>query len=130
METQLCLKIWKELSLWNKIKFLILNIFRTRCCKPLILQTQITWSNRIHSLKYLRSATFGSKDIVIRKSDLWQRLYSSKSWTTWLRCTPQAKNYPFVLMSSPIKIWGKSVQIEKQKLLLHILMHINFFINV
>ena len=35
----------------------------------MIFQTQITWSNRIHSLKYLRSATFGSKDIVIRKSE-------------------------------------------------------------
>ena len=62
-----CLK--KELSLWNKIKYLNLNIFRTQCCKPLIFQTQITWSNRIHSLKYLRSSTFGSNDIVIRKSE-------------------------------------------------------------
>ena len=59
----------KELSIWNKIKYLNLNIFRTRCCKPLIFQTQIIWSNTIHSLKYLRSATFGSKDIVIRKSE-------------------------------------------------------------
>ena len=59
----------KELSLWNKIKYLNLNIFRTRCCIPLIFQTQIIWSNRIHSLKYLRSATFGSKDIGIRKSE-------------------------------------------------------------
>ena len=32
----------KELSLWNKIKSLNLNIFRTRCCKPSIFQTQIT----------------------------------------------------------------------------------------
>ena len=59
----------KELSLWNKIKYFNLNIFRTRCCKPLIFQTQIIRSNRIHSLKYLRSVTFGSKDIVIRKSE-------------------------------------------------------------
>ena len=58
----------KELSLLNKIKYLNLNIFRFWCCKPLIFQTQIIWSNRIHSLKYLRSATFGSKDIEIRKS--------------------------------------------------------------
>jgi len=50
-----------------EIKYLNLNIFRTRCCKPLIFQTQIILSNRIHSLKYLRSATFSSKDIVIRK---------------------------------------------------------------
>ena len=53
----------------NKIKYLNLNILRTRCCKPLIFQTQIIGSNRIHSLKYLRSATFGSKDIVIMKSE-------------------------------------------------------------
>ena len=59
----------KELSLWNKIKYLNLNIFRARCCKSLIFQTQIIWSNRIHSLKYLRSTTFGSKDKVIRKSE-------------------------------------------------------------
>ena len=63
------LKVTKELSLWNEIKYLNLNIFRTRFCKPLIFQTQISWSNRIHSLKYLRSATFGSKDIVIKKSE-------------------------------------------------------------
>ena len=61
--------IAKELSLCNKIKYLNLNIFRTRCCKPLIFQTQIIRSNRFHSLKYLRSATFGSKDIAIRKSE-------------------------------------------------------------
>jgi len=36
------------LSLWNKIKYLNLNIFITRGCKPLIFQTQIIWSNRIH----------------------------------------------------------------------------------
>jgi len=63
---------WKELSLWNKIKYLNLNIFRTRCCKPLIFQTQIIWSTRIHSLKYLRSATFGSKDVVISKSEFFR----------------------------------------------------------
>ena len=59
----------KELSLWNKIKYLNLNIFRSRCCKPLIFQTQIIWSNGIHNLNYLRSATFDSQDIVIRKSE-------------------------------------------------------------
>ena len=59
----------KELGLWNKIKYLNLNIFRTRCFKPLIFQTQIIWSNRMLSLKYLRSTTFGSKAIVIRKSE-------------------------------------------------------------
>jgi len=44
----------KELSLWNKIEYLNLNIFRIRWCKPLKFQTQIIWSNRIHSLKYLK----------------------------------------------------------------------------
>ena len=71
----------KELSLWNKIKYLNLNIFRTRCCKPLIFQTQIIWSNKIHSLKYLRSATFGSKDIVIRKSE-----FVAKTQFLWPCC--------------------------------------------
>ena len=64
------------MSLWNKLKYLNPNIFRTRCCKPLIFQTQIIWFNRIHSLKYLRYATLGSKDIVIWKQNLWQRLNS------------------------------------------------------
>ena len=59
----------KELSLQHKIKYLNLNIFRTRCCKPLIFQTQIVLCYRIHSLKYLRYATFGCKVIVIRKSE-------------------------------------------------------------
>ena len=59
----------KELSLCNKIKYLTPNIFSTRWCKLLIFQTQITWFNRIHSLKYPRSTTFGSKDIVIIKSE-------------------------------------------------------------
>ena len=31
----------KELNLCNKIKYVNLNILRTRCCKPLIFQTQI-----------------------------------------------------------------------------------------
>ena len=30
---------------------------------------KLIWSNRIHSSKYLRSTTFGSKDIVIRKAE-------------------------------------------------------------
>ena len=62
--------IWKkELSLCRKLNYLNPNIFRTRCCKLLIFQTQTIWSNRIHSLKYLKFTTFGSKDIVIRKSE-------------------------------------------------------------
>ena len=35
----------------------------------MIFQTQIISFKRSHSLKYLRSTTFGSKDIVIRKSE-------------------------------------------------------------
>ena len=59
----------KGIESLEQIKYLNLNIFRTQCCKPSIFQTQIIWSNRIHCLKYLRSATFGSKDIVIIKSE-------------------------------------------------------------
>ena len=43
---------------------------RFSCCKILVFQTQIIWSNRIHSLKYQRSQTLGSKDIEIRKVEL------------------------------------------------------------
>ena len=56
----------KELNLWNKIKYLNLNIFRTRCCKPMIFQTFIT---EFLVLNIIMPATFGSKDIVIRKSE-------------------------------------------------------------
>ena len=44
-------------------------IFRIQCRKPLIFQTYIIWSNRIHSLKYLRSTTLESKDIGFRKAE-------------------------------------------------------------
>ena len=43
-------------------------IFSTWWCKPLIFQTWIFSSNRIHSLKYLRSTALGYKDIEIRTS--------------------------------------------------------------
>ena len=43
--------------------------FLTWWCMPLIFHIQNIWSNKIHSFKYLRSPTFGSKDIVIRKSE-------------------------------------------------------------
>ena len=36
--------------------------------KPLIYQTYIIWSNRIYSLKYLKSTTLVCTDIRIRKS--------------------------------------------------------------
>ena len=58
-----------ELSLCNKVKYLNPNILRNWCCKPLIFQALIIWFNRIYSLKYIRSVTFGSKDIVSRKSE-------------------------------------------------------------
>ena len=48
---------------WKGIESLEQNqILKPRCCKHLIFQTQIIWSNRIHSLKYLRSSTFGFKE--------------------------------------------------------------------
>ena len=56
-------------------------------CKPLIYPTQIIWSNRIQNSKYLGSNPSGCKDIGIIKLDS-------------LTKTP----------SSPIKIWGNSVQ--------------------
>ena len=53
------------------------SLAQTQIFKPLeadvvnlwYFKFRIFWSNRIHSLKYLRSTTFGSKDIVIRKSE-------------------------------------------------------------
>ena len=57
----------KELSLCHKLKFSNPYIFTTGWRRPLIFQTYIIWSNRIHSLKYLRSTTLGCKDIRIRK---------------------------------------------------------------
>ena len=94
----------KELIFWNKIKYLNQNIFRTRCWKPLIFQTQITWSNRNHSLKYLRYATFGSKDIVIRKSE-----FAAKTQFLW-------EHHNDLFMD-----WGEGIQIlfwDRQKKLL------------
>ena len=59
----------KELSLCHKLHYSNPNIFRIGYCKPFIFQTQTIWSNRFNSLKYLKFTTFGSKDIVIRKSE-------------------------------------------------------------
>ena len=53
----------KELSLCHKLGFSNPYIFGTQCRKPLIFQTYIIRSNRIHSLKYLRSTTLEYKDI-------------------------------------------------------------------
>ena len=40
LESASSIRSAKELSLCHKLKYLNLNIFRTRCCKPLIFQTQ------------------------------------------------------------------------------------------
>ena len=61
-------EITKEFSFCNKLEFSNHNIFATLWCKPLIFQTQVFWSSRMHSLKYLRSTTLGCKDIGILKS--------------------------------------------------------------
>ena len=62
-------RVLKELSLCHKLKFSNPYIYGTWCCRLLILQTKIIWSNRIHSLKYLWSTTLESKDIGFRKAD-------------------------------------------------------------
>ena len=49
----------KELSLWIKSQFSNTYISTTKLCKPLIFQILIVWSNRSHSLKYLRFTTMG-----------------------------------------------------------------------
>ena len=49
----------------------LINLFisATGWFEPLIFQTEIIGSKRIHSLEYLRSTTFGYKDIEIVKSE-------------------------------------------------------------
>ena len=49
------------MSFCHKLRFVKPNISATGWCKTLIFQTQIMWSTRIHSLKYLRSTTLGCK---------------------------------------------------------------------
>ena len=49
--------------------FIVTKIPTTKWCIPFIFQTCIGWSTRIHSLKYLRSAIFGFKEIGISKSE-------------------------------------------------------------
>ena len=44
-------------------------IFWPLCCKPLIFQTYIIWSNRSHSLKCQMSTKLDYKDMGIRKSE-------------------------------------------------------------
>ena len=59
----------KELYLCHRFKFINPYILATWWCKPLIFQTYIIWSSRIHSLKYLRSTALGWKHISIRKPE-------------------------------------------------------------
>ena len=47
----------KELSYCHKLKFSMSYVFTTWWCKPLICQTKIILSNRIHSLIYHRFMT-------------------------------------------------------------------------
>ena len=67
----------------------------------MIFQTYIIWFNRIHSLKYLRSATFGSKDIVIRKSEFVAKtqFLSSKLDFSYPRFLPPACSIPYSTIS-------------------------------
>ena len=54
-----CSNKHKGIEFLEQNKYLNPNVCRTSCCKPLIFQTQIIWSDRIHSLKYQRSTTIG-----------------------------------------------------------------------
>ena len=69
------------MSLCHKLWIYNLNIFGTQCCKYLIFQTYIIRSNRIHSLKYLRSTTLESKDIGFRKAE-----FVAKTQFLWHSC--------------------------------------------
>ena len=66
---RLSLFLPKELSRCHKLKRSRPYIFATWWRKPLIFQTSTIWSNRIHSVKYVRSTTLGCKDTRIRKSE-------------------------------------------------------------
>ena len=87
----------------------------------MIFQTEITWSNRIHSLKYLRYATFSSQDIVIRKSrvcgkdsiPLLSRSRIERIWAAaWILDTAQIWLVPLkivfnVLRFKPVLNWNR-----------------------
>ena len=66
----------KEMSLCNKLKFSNSYIFASWWCKPIIFQTYVIRSNRIHSLKKQMSTTSGCKDTRIKKLSLLQELIS------------------------------------------------------
>ena len=91
---QLSLKSWPKimhmhhhtltLRKWNEF-LLKTQIFQSVHLRNLMEDTLdisylAIWSNRIHSLKYLRSTTLGCKDIGIRKSEL-HRLNSYTGYT-------------------------------------------------
>ena len=63
-----------ELSLCHKTQFSNTYISKTRWRKPLVFQTLIIWSMRIHSLIYLGSTTLGSRHKGIKNKNLWQWL--------------------------------------------------------
>jgi len=53
----------------NKLKSSNPYVVATWWYKPFIFFTKIFWSNRTHTLKYLRSTTLGGKHIGNRKSE-------------------------------------------------------------
>ena len=66
-QRQTVLLLFEELSLCHDIKYSNAYIFATWWCKPLIFQTQIIWSKRIHSLNSnLKYSKLDSKDMEIR----------------------------------------------------------------
>ena len=62
------------MSFCNKLKFTNSFIFATWWCKPIIFQTYVIRSNRIHSLKEQMYTTSGCKDTRIKKLSLLQEL--------------------------------------------------------
>jgi len=77
---------WKKIRKVKRNRVIVTNSYF------LIFQTWIILSNRIHSLKYLRSTTLGCKDIGIRKSEFvakTQFLWLIKQWNIYLKWEPR-----------------------------------------
>ena len=72
--------------------------------KPLIFQTCIIWSNRIHSLKYLRFTTLGCKDKGIRKSE-----FVTKTQFKWTNCS-ERKRTRVVFWAKRFKLYKKGIR--------------------
>jgi len=103
----------KELSLCHKLWIYNPYIFGTQCHKSLIFQTYIIWSNRIHTLKYLRSTTLESKDIEFRKAEfvaktqvLWGKSDKQTNWDYYSihiryfkKGTPNLKGWKLLLQN-------------------------------